>query len=100
MGNLVGSPTVKDNQDTSVVFLSSLVKDSLVTQEGALASQEEVPIIHMDPHLEVSQASLACQEIPQVPLVYLNPLTDVLLVHLDLPVEVLQVYLVLLEVVL
>ena len=34
MGNQDGSPTMKDYWDTLVVFLSSLVKDSWVTQEG------------------------------------------------------------------
>ena len=35
MGNQDGSPTVKGYQDTLVVFLSSLVENPLVTQEGA-----------------------------------------------------------------
>ena len=46
-------PTMKDYQDTLVVFLSSLVEDPLMTQEEVpLPFQEEVPLVHLHPLVE------------------------------------------------
>ena len=57
MENQDGSPTMKDFQGTLVVSVFSSGGPPNDPGEGSLASQEEISLIHLDPLMEIPQAS-------------------------------------------
>ena len=71
MGKWDGSPTVKDYQDTLLVSVFSSRGPPSDTGRGPLASQEEVPLVCLDPLVEVHLVLL--EVVLQVPLVTQDP---------------------------